>query len=31
MPMTPAEFEKFMSDETEKWRKVVKFAGMKPE
>jgi len=31
MPMTPAEFGKFMSDETEKWRKVVKFAGMKPE
>jgi tripartite-type tricarboxylate transporter receptor subunit TctC len=31
MPMTPADFGKFMSDETEKWRKVVKFAGMKPE
>src|SRR6516225_830678 len=31
MPMTPAEFGKFMSDETEKWRKVVKFAGMKPD
>ena len=31
MPMTPAEFGKFMSDETEKWGKVIKFAGIKPE
>ena len=31
MPMTPADFGKFISDETEKWGKVVKFAGMKPE
>jgi tripartite-type tricarboxylate transporter receptor subunit TctC len=31
MPMTPADFGKFMSDETKKWAKVVKFAGMKPE
>jgi len=31
MPMAPADFGKFMSDETEKWGKVVKFAGMKPE
>jgi tripartite-type tricarboxylate transporter receptor subunit TctC len=30
MPMTPAEFGKFVVDETEKWGKVVKFAGMKP-
>ena len=27
-PMTPAEFGKFMADETEKWRKVVGFAGV---
>jgi tripartite-type tricarboxylate transporter receptor subunit TctC len=26
-PMTPAEFGKYMADETEKWRKVVEFAG----
>src|SRR5262245_5199997 len=31
MPMTSADFGKFMSDETEKWGKVVKFAGIKPE
>jgi tripartite-type tricarboxylate transporter receptor subunit TctC len=31
MPMTPAEFGKFIADETEKWAKVVKFAGIKPE
>jgi tripartite-type tricarboxylate transporter receptor subunit TctC len=29
MPMTPAEFEKFVADETEKWGRVVKFAGIK--
>jgi tripartite-type tricarboxylate transporter receptor subunit TctC len=29
MPMTPAEFGKFIADETEKWAKVVKFAGVK--
>jgi tripartite-type tricarboxylate transporter receptor subunit TctC len=28
MPMTPAEFGKLVSDETEKWAKVVKFAGI---
>jgi tripartite-type tricarboxylate transporter receptor subunit TctC len=28
MPMTPAEFGKMMADETEKWRKVVQFAGV---
>jgi len=27
-PMTPAEFGRFMADETEKWRKVVEFAGV---
>jgi hypothetical protein len=31
MPMTSAGFGKFMSDETEKWGKVIKFAGIKPE
>jgi hypothetical protein len=25
--MTPAEFGKYMADETEKWREVVEFAG----
>ena len=27
MPMTPAEFGKFLADETAKWAKVVKFSG----
>ena len=31
MPMTPAEFRKFIAAETEKWGKIVKFAGIKPE
>jgi tripartite-type tricarboxylate transporter receptor subunit TctC len=29
MPMSPAEFGKMIADETEKWRKVVEFAGVK--
>ncbi|HZP74826.1 MAG TPA: tripartite tricarboxylate transporter substrate binding protein [Pseudolabrys sp.] len=29
MPVTPAEFGKFIAEETEKWAKVVKFAGLK--
>jgi len=29
MPMTPAQFGKLIADETEKWAKVVKFAGVK--
>jgi tripartite-type tricarboxylate transporter receptor subunit TctC len=29
--MTSAEFGKFIADETEKWGKVVKFAGIKLE
>ncbi len=29
MPMTPVEFGKFLTDETEKWAKVVKFSGAK--
>jgi tripartite-type tricarboxylate transporter receptor subunit TctC len=28
MPMTPAEFGKLISDETDKWAKVVKFANI---
>jgi tripartite-type tricarboxylate transporter receptor subunit TctC len=31
MPMMPAEFAQFVADETEKWRKVVVFAGAKPQ
>jgi tripartite-type tricarboxylate transporter receptor subunit TctC len=29
MPMTPAEFGRFVTDETEKWAQVVKFSGAK--
>jgi|SRR5262245_46104659 len=28
---SPAEFGKFIADETEKWAKVIKFAGIKPQ
>ena len=28
---TPAEFSKIISDATEKWAKVIKFAGVKAE
>ena len=31
MPMTPPEFGKFIADETEKWAKVIKFAGIRPD
>lgn len=31
MAVTPADFGKFIADETEKWGKVVKFAGLKVE
>jgi tripartite-type tricarboxylate transporter receptor subunit TctC len=31
MSMTPAAFGKFIADETDKWGKVIKFAGIKPE
>ena len=30
-PMTPAEFGKFIADETEKWSKVIRTANIKPE
>jgi tripartite-type tricarboxylate transporter receptor subunit TctC len=30
MPMSPAEFGKFIADETEKWAKVIRAAGIKP-
>ncbi len=29
MPMSPAEFGRFIAEETEKWAKVIKFAGAK--
>ncbi len=29
MPMTPAQYGKFLADETAKWAKVIKFAGVK--
>jgi tripartite-type tricarboxylate transporter receptor subunit TctC len=31
LPGSPAEFSKFIADETKKWGKVVKFAGAKPD
>jgi tripartite-type tricarboxylate transporter receptor subunit TctC len=31
LAISPAEFGKLITDETEKWGKVVKFAGIKPE
>jgi len=31
MPKTSAAFGKFMSDETDKWGKVIKFAGIEPD
>jgi tripartite-type tricarboxylate transporter receptor subunit TctC len=31
MPMSPAEFGKFIAGETEKWAKVINFANIKPE
>jgi len=31
LPGSPADFGKLINDETEKWAKVIKFAGIKPE
>jgi tripartite-type tricarboxylate transporter receptor subunit TctC len=31
LPGSPADFGKLIAEETEKWAKVVKFTGMKPE
>jgi tripartite-type tricarboxylate transporter receptor subunit TctC len=31
LSLSPAEFGKYIADETEKWRKVVAFAGLKPQ
>jgi tripartite-type tricarboxylate transporter receptor subunit TctC len=31
LPGSPADFGKFIADETEKWAKVIKFAGIKLE
>ena len=31
LPGSPADFGKLISDETEKWGKVIRFAGIKPE
>jgi hypothetical protein len=30
-PGSPTEFGQFIAEDTEKWRKVVKFAGLKAE
>jgi hypothetical protein len=30
LPVSPAEFGKLVADETEKWGKVVKLSGAKP-
>ncbi len=31
LALSPADFEKLIADETEKWAKVIKSAGIKPE
>jgi tripartite-type tricarboxylate transporter receptor subunit TctC len=31
LALSPADFGKFIADETEKWGKVVKYAGIKAE
>jgi tripartite-type tricarboxylate transporter receptor subunit TctC len=30
MPMSASDFSKLVADETEKWRKVIKFSNIKP-
>ena len=30
-PGSPAEFGNFIADDTEKWAKVIKFAGLRPD
>ena len=30
MPMAPAEFSRFIADETEKWAKVIRRGNLKP-
>ena len=31
LPLSPADFGKLIAEETEKWAKVIKFAGIKAE
>jgi hypothetical protein len=31
LPGSPAQFGKLIADETEKWAKVITFAGIKPQ
>jgi len=31
LALSPANFEKLITDETEKWAKVITFMGIKPE
>jgi hypothetical protein len=31
LPLSPAGFRKLLSDETDKWAKVIKFSGAKAE
>ena len=31
LPGSPADFSRLVADETEKWGKVVKFSGVKPD
>ena len=31
LPASPAEFGKLIADDTEKWAKVIKFAGIQPQ
>ena len=31
LPGSPADFGKLIADETDKWGKVIRFAGIKPE